>query len=446
MILLNNNKSIINEVYFGKTPSLQKIEKQLDKFRSKYLGKVHTITPPRVNQDHDLFEFNRMIEEEFGFGCFSLQIIGEPIMNAFTMPIDMRIDVLNSNKHLIADKNSFKFNKDADYSCIVCIYSGIIFNPEITTGEVMACILHEIGHNFFGALNKSYGFMSNFYCAMIFINNMIIIILNPTSRNLKAGAEYIAHSTNAISKSINKLEKKWRKNNSIIMVITDYYNAIHNIISSGINTIVNFINRATLGVFGIASSTYSAISKAFQFIYNPINFLIFGYDYKNERLADNFPTMYGYGSELTSFLNKISSGNTKPMQKSIELFNRIPIISHIYNFNASIASIIGRAFDEHPEGLIRAQDQIDLLNNELQKEDLDPKMRKVLMEDIKACQLQINKFTDLSKGITDRDFVRNAYNKMLRDVFGSTNMNNEFFDDIDKFDVYDRTYEEKRRN
>ena len=443
MLLLNDNRSIINEVYFGKTPSLQKIEKQLDKFRSKYLGKVHTMTPPRVNQDQDLFKFNRMIEEEFGFGCFSLQIIGEPIMNAFTMPIDMRIDVLNSNKHLIADKNSFKFNKDADYSCIVCIYSGIIFNPEFTTSEVMACILHEIGHNFSSALYRKYGLMSNFYCIMILLNNILAIILNPTSKNLKAGSKYLIRNTNTVSKMLDKLERYLRKNDSLLLILKDWHNAISDALSSGIDTIVNLIDRITLGSLSLSASIISGFFTGINFMYNPLNLLILGFRYRNERMADNFATIYGYGSELTSFLNKLTSANVKPMQKSIELFNNIPIISHIYNFNLSIANILNTAFDEHPDGIVRAQDQIDLLNNELQKEDLDPKMRNVIRQDIKACQKQIDNFIDLSKGIKDRDFVRNIFNKA---IYKSGAKGDAIFDDNTRFKAYDKTYEEKRRN
>lgn len=34
------------------------------------------------------------------------------------------------------------------------VFSGIIFNDEFTTPEVMAIILHEIGHNFQAAISR----------------------------------------------------------------------------------------------------------------------------------------------------------------------------------------------------------------------------------------------------------------------------------------------------
>ena len=47
----------------------------------------------------------------------------------------------------------FKFKKEAGYAAIVCIYAGLIFNPNYSTEEIMAIIMHEIGHNFQEAIS-----------------------------------------------------------------------------------------------------------------------------------------------------------------------------------------------------------------------------------------------------------------------------------------------------
>ena len=97
--------NILNEVYFGKTKEMLAIENQLDKFRNKYLGKY--VFNTHVNSDPELLKFNRMIEDYFGFGCFACHIINQMLVNAFTAPIDYRIDVGGTTiNNLIADKKT----------------------------------------------------------------------------------------------------------------------------------------------------------------------------------------------------------------------------------------------------------------------------------------------------------------------------------------------------
>ena len=142
----------INEVYFGKTPEILAMEKQLHKFRSKYMGRY--ISNISVNSDEDLLKFNRMVEDYFGFGCFTLHIQNEIMPNAFTLPLDYRIDVGLTSNSIEKGVNHFKLNKKLDYTGIVYITSAVMFNSDFTTPEVMAVILHEIGHNFYFALSK----------------------------------------------------------------------------------------------------------------------------------------------------------------------------------------------------------------------------------------------------------------------------------------------------
>ena len=83
-----------NENYIGKTKELQEIEKQLSIVRKKRMGTY--VLDNKINLDKDMLKLNRMIEQYFGFGTFSLNIIGVPVENAFTCPIDMRYDVFNT--------------------------------------------------------------------------------------------------------------------------------------------------------------------------------------------------------------------------------------------------------------------------------------------------------------------------------------------------------------
>lgn len=444
MMLINinesqNNLQAINEVYFGKTKEILAIEKQLDLVRNKYMNRY--LTNVFVNNDQDLLKLNRMIEDYFGFGCFSLNIINEPIVNGFTMPIDNRIGLKNqiSKKYLIVDKGTFKFNKSADYTCMVYIYSGVMFNPAFTTGEIMAMILHEIGHNFYSALNNEYnGIMTNVYTCSIFILQLLTIIKNPLQ-----GIKNISYSSDLIVKTKENIKKYLRENDSITQKIIDITVWAKNIVEQVKGLKFKLLD---LGSLGILPMIYTTINTA-MYLSSPIELLITGFvlkrGYAFERTADNFATMYGYGSDAISFFNKASSKNINQASLIENIYMKIPIISNIYAINTNLTYMIMSCFDEHPVGISRCSDQLNMLKKELEKSDIDPKMKKTIQEDIKLCEKNIKDITNVSGGLKNKDILRNAYYKALYETSDSKEFKDIILDDASRFDAYDDTYTSK---
>ena len=429
----------LNEVYFGKTPELQKMEKQLGIFRSKYLGKY--IMNVYCNSDPDLLKFNRMMEDYFGFGCFTLHVINQPIANAYTCPIDMRLDVLNTNKHLVADKKGFKFNKDADYSVLVCVYSGIMFNPEMTDEEVMAVIMHEVGHNFYAALDRNHGVLSNLYSIYALYANIYNAIIHLLTGNISKSVDDVKdifQSTNLYRKIADGIGQQLRTNQSALVVIHDWFETFGNITATVQGGLIKLIDLLSLGLIWPAGAFLASLLK----LRSPLSIISLTLLYPNERLADNFCTMYGYGAAQSRALEKLTSRSIKLPSKIEDAYNKIPIISNLYAINLSLGYIIMETFDEHPSTIARTKDQLDMLKREAMKEDLDPKMRKVILSDIKACEDQINKITDVSDKL-DKDILTHAYYKALYENCGSKRLKDLLFDEVNKFDVYDRTYQEK---
>ena len=443
MMLINinesqNNLQAINEVYFGKTKEILAIEKQLDLVRNKYMNRY--LTNIFVNNDPDLLKLNRMIEDYFGFGCFSLNIINEPIVNGFTIPIDRRIGLKNqiSKKYLIVDKGTFKFNKSADYTCMVYIYSGVMFNPAFTTGEVMSVILHEIGHNFYSALNNEYnGIMTNVYIYSVFILRLLISIKDPL-----LGIKNILYSSDLIVKTKENIKKYLRENDSITQKIIDTVVWAKNIVEQVKGLKFKLLD---LGSLGILPMIYTAINTAKCLL--PIELLITGFvlkrGYAFERTADNFATMYGYGPDAISFFNKASSKNINQASLIENIYMKIPIISNIYAINTNLTYMIMSCVDEHPVGISRCSDQLNMLKKELEKSDIDPKMKKTIQEDIKLCEKNIKDITNISGGLKNKDILRNAYYKALYEISDSKDLKDMLLDDINKFDAYDDTYSNK---
>lgn len=424
----------INEVYFGKTPELQRMENQLGIFRSKYLDNYIMI--PTVNSDPDLLRFNRMMEDFFGFGCFSLHVINQASMNAFTYPIDMRYDVFNTNKNLLVDKNHYKFNKKADYTCVTVIYSGLIFNPGFTTEEIMACILHEVGHNFYSAIDRTNGVAINLYSAITFMVNLASLFTG----NVTA-LSTIENNTEIYQKIVGKIRNFLRDHNSILIKIKDYFDFICSIPKNIALGVINIIDIFTLGLLGYLGSILTTRSN----FLNPLTYVFLPILFDNERTADNFCTIYGYGPAHITLEEKMHSASTPSPSKIIEGFKQIPVFSDLYFLNTQVGNIIIHTFDSHPEEIYRCQDQIDLLERELAKENLDPKMKKVIAQDLKDCKKNIKLLIGTSEQVENKDMVRHVWNRLLYESFDSKALKEVILTDKNKFNRYDITYNEKIR-
>ena len=433
MGVIFNKENILNEVYFGKTKELQKIENQLGIFRSKYMN--HFVFNTTVNSDKELLKFNRMMEDFFGFGIFSLTIVNQPMINAYTLPIDFRIDT-NTNANLIVDENRFKFNKEADYCCMVYIYSGIIFNEHYTTEECMAIIMHEVGHNFFGCLNSKNTPLVGIYKAILWLNifyGNISILINPSTNNFSA-------------KLIKTIERELRENDSLFISLHDIINQMGDVASTIMGaafTIVNFLSFNTLKfALALLSKALNLFRTARDPISIIISLLMFPTNYRNERLADNFATMYGYGDSLSSALRKMEEHKSSPSE-IVNNFHKIPFVAPLYNLNALIPSIVLTALDEHPQHIARIKDQLDMLEYESAKNNIDPKMRKAIQADIAIIEKEMQKYIKTTDGIRDPDLAKHLYNRFLYKHTNSKALKDLILDDRNKFEEYDKMFQSK---
>ena len=448
----NNNLVSMNEVYFGKTDGMLKLEAQLDKLRKKY-----GINTASSNSDPDLIKFNRMMEEEFGFGCFNLNVTFDVVPNAFTIPIDHSFNAPRKRDKFIISNGHIKFKKEYDYACLMFITTGLIYNPYFTTGEVMASIMHEIGHNFYSCLNRMNGVLSAVhsaaYLANIFaeyIQKFMKIEDADIHRNIKDAQENkltlsmlygVFQQTTYFTKLQAKARNTIQKNNGIAQVLLDYVDYVTTIgvfIGSKFAMIKRFID-GTIKLKDFIFPIKKFIAKAM----NPFTWIMLPLSYSEERTADNFSTMYGYAPELSSFLNKTSTSGQ--IENTQAIINKVPFVAMLFNTVMIPNKILTSALDPHPDGISRVYDQIKMLEYELSKADIDPKMRAVIKDDIKACKIQIAKLTDISKGLQDPDIAQHIYNKALSDASKGVGFKEFIIDDKKKFERYDKTYDIKTK-
>lgn len=422
----------INEVYIGKTPRLLAIERELDKFRNKYISN-QKLARSTASSDPDLLKINRMFEDYFGFSCLSISIWHRIEPNAFTLSLSRRYDVAMSvTKNFYIDKEGYKFKKESGYSCIIVVYDSIMFNSRFTTGEVMACILHEIGHNFNLVMEQRHGLFSRLYYTTLAINKLLLVLI-PS----------LLITNNSLINKLNLAEQSLQKDHKTIADIGNNaiwsYQAIKDIL-----TLPKIYKRLfTAGL----SKFFDLLERILdKIIWTPdeliTDFAIQPIGYAHEREADNFATIHGYGAEITSLMNKFTYSNTDDilMRNLGDTF-----YGRMYATNIFLIEMITDPFDVHPRGGNRIQDQLDLLKHEMSKEDLDPKLKKEILADIKACETQINKLVDTTKGVKDPDFVRHAYWRILYKHTNTRTSKDMLMSLIlgspdHRFDEYDKVY------
>lgn len=389
----------INEAYIGKTGPLLEIERQIGRLRAKYMGK--TFGADEVNDDIELIKLNRMFEKFTGFNPFCLGVTTENVFNAYTFPVGSKLDIpVDLSKDIKVSSKEFKMDPKKEYCLITFIYSGLLFSDKFTDGEILAVILHEIGHNFAGGVIPQLGFLDLIYK----IDSFIITVLT-------CGIAGVS-TTNYGTKVMQNIKQSLMKNKFINIVTRTFVNfkSIMAFINQSINALFSVFNIIDLSFI----TTYIQ-NVAMQCLYNPATILYRLLGYPSENFADQYATMYGYGPELNSALHKMSYHNPSDIKEAIE---SIPLIGALQGLQETLFFIIISPIDPHPTTPRRLKLSIETLEEELKDSKIDPKVKKRVLADIKKLQAQAKEYSDLSENCADANMIRKIYYGFVYEVLG----------------------------
>ena len=143
---------------------------------------------------------------------------------------------------------------------------------------------------------------------------------------------------------------------------------------------------------------------------------VFHYGYRDEKMSDIFATMYGFGDDLASGLQKMTLQRGFKSGKIVNFTTSIvgPLIDLL---NVPLLLVLGMT-DEHPEMLTRAKTQLDYIDNELKNnKTLDPLMRRELQDQFNEIKDKIDDFVNISNH-KDSTIIIRLYNKFMYEKFG----------------------------
>lgn len=380
----------LNEVYLGKD-AIKHFQDAFSKVRKKIKGKpVNSST----NMDPEILKFNRVAENTFGFKSYALYIQPSYLPNAYAFPVytfytpEERKRILNS---LTADASGFKYKKVfPGVSFIMAINAGMIDDDRYSDEELVAVMLHEVGHSFFEA------------------------VTDPDDRYTTA------RRMNGLVSKINDLIKEKIKQGKAVTI--DIINAELIKFNTAFNAVKKTLSKVLPGSFHESMED---------------NMRKHRFDYTNEKFADTFAAMFGYGEELHSCLVKMTDNIYKDyygdeVKQRPDFLDQID--AYIYYFNDFLEYVLN-VQDEHPKKLARIKTSVDYIKKELAKEGLDPKMKKELIDELTRLNKIIDDYINLPK---DQDSCRaiRLYYTMLYKKFGGDRReqdtdNDALFDTID---------------
>ena len=389
---LNEHVQYVNEAYFGKTVNLVKLEKCIGELRQDYSFKRDYTATPEIKRIEDC------IKAQFNFDHVSLNIIPQNIPNAFTYTLGTRFDIIKEDKlrkTVIADqKNGYRFRDNNGFVLIVAIYGGVLANKNFTDAEIVAILLHEIGHNFADVISEKIR-LENYEFYKSWWEIVLLKALFSLGLTLPEDIAFTISNNNDFQAEKKEKEKPVGKVRSFFEYISGRLSDLEfnfEVFKS------NVIYGLVVGLIGTKYFDQKAKSTAGS------RRILSAAGRQNEVIADKFAAIYGYGAEQVSALSKI----TLDLLPAEEVLMKLPFGSVLIS-NVTQASKDYHKYDVHPNIVQRANTMIKSLEFELSKKNLDPEMRKIIKDQIKEMEECKKAFMTINEDDNVKFQIEKAY-------------------------------------
>lgn len=460
----------VQEAYFGKSKNLLEAEKIIQDIITRFdvpfekVGK-RIIDAAKLNSSSENKKLEELFKREFGFGEMVIHWEGTDTANAYTMTRGvMRLIDEDIPKLPVQSKSGGYYDPSHNYLCVVNIYAGLI-DMGLTAEEMVSVILHEIGHNFqctpinniaiicdylwipinaiytYKSLQGSWeafnqlrniiktgklvkagqikhtieihrqlvqGFSQEavnlaYYLISFFVHfkrlgfRTIGLIYSEFAPELlkesfKEMDEWILNNKNKVEAKWKAYVKRYRKRQEEIAKNKDY------------------VSWKILGssVFDLAWIVFLRDMTIIQDLYDSQT------HYSGEVFADSFATAYGYGPAMVSSQTKFEKYRLENPAFGLQKSNKYNTYNqYIYLMYEMTTGML----DPHPRSQTRIKNQINKLERELDSDDIPPKMKEIIRNDLEKSRELYNAFLELPE--EERHLVAIAnFNHMNEMYFG----------------------------
>lgn len=386
----------VTEAYYGKTSELKMCEQLLGTLKEKLnQGLVD------VNQSKEAKKIESLLSKTFSIYSLRLVFTHE---NLFVGNIDIKntksiedIPIHVMGAYTIPFRGGF-FDKDkktgfsdlSNAGMVVTIPTVYFMDMDLTPGEVLAIILHEIGHS----LNSS---IMNLIATIPLISLKNMSKAEKTGFLIGVGNSIVMQSIPQLSSFISRFMGYFNKASADIL----YKIPLLRELSKFVNSLVEL--KDIILLFKKLKKLFGPmfLQNLLFSVLNPAN--LFGYGV--EAYSDSVATAYGYGPELSVALTKLSvKPNTSLMNKAVKGASKNMAtgiaLAGFGNFMYLYKEVLTMYFKPHPMTATRVLNQIKKCRRELANPNITPDMRKALNNDLKMMEEFVdNELLDYKKNL-----------------------------------------------
>jgi hypothetical protein len=404
----------LSEAYVGKTPDLLEAEKAIHNIRN---NPNLTMTNCASNTK-DVLAFDRAMERQFGMDIFALVIEPTTAIDAYTLPLCVKIDMINEDFSKFVTGNTrtgYRFTKNNKLAIIVHISYGFLKSKDFSDTGIMAAILHEIGHNFGDCISdrlRVYNKGLAIAYKKLIINNLIYnAVITLASFGLYA--PFAIAKTVKVNNTLKKLDSKAVHKQAKSIKKRKITDRVRNFLvgKSAHRKDLKNLKRDANNRVDPYTSTYIDNWKS-QFTDNDKEKIKNSEDRLSEVIADKFPAIYGYGIDAAENFAIFAT-----ISKSREYKNANRIYPGLKAFNDKYEEALFdiSEYDCHPNDIQRINTLIKTLKYEYSKKEIDPKLKDELLYQINTLENTINDLADNSNKIHSIDKAHALYLSYVKD-------------------------------
>ena len=367
----NLHDEIYQEKYFGKQDSLLRCEEYIKEIMDEVNKNPNNLI------DCNKLQANKKLENElcniFGFRKTYIVWKALNIPNAYTIT-NSHVHFSNIARAITIDKKKGYYDPTHQDVLFVCVYNGLITRNNLTPSELLAVILHEIGHNFDYSIYNTIQYVLHWFAYTVMDHE-----LNQNLKTLIANEEL--------------------KHNEVLVKNSDRMKDFENYLKA--NEKLRVYSKATKSPFLWVKD---ALLSPIKMIVTPINQIRGIFDKRKEHFADSFASAYGYSTELAIALEKL--GNYPESLIKADNFTKL-----LYDLGEANYEMARALTEIHGTEQERVKMLIKKLENDLNTGDYPQDCKNDIMKEIE----ELKKIYE--KSLSMNPEVMNKYSVAIRKFF-----------------------------
>lgn len=338
------NYDVVTESYVGRTPTLKKAEKELQKVIEiiNTFDNVSFETAKMVNYTAPCKKFNSLLSEEFGTTILVNFTPKDRIGAGAYTPVTSTIFGFTSTA-IEYEKTGKLKSHNRVLPIFVTISYSVINEYRLTSDELMGIILHEIGHNIH-------------HIPIINTLNIPILLLRPL----------LGAAMGEVDRIVSVVEGVPIINQGVrfINIINKFFKDITGDRLNFVKLFVKIMNGATLLI-----------------VIDPLRHFV---GYLGERYSDSVATAYGYGEGLANGLLKIHNTTAPSTYNKVVYSNKITAFGDVFLLAFVDICMMITLRSVHPAVGHRIKNSLNKLERDLAEGDYPPQVKAELKQDIKT--------------------------------------------------------------